>query len=84
MVKDKIIQTDNNHSYYILEELDYNDKKYVLAAEYDEEQDDAKEEDELHVMEIRIEDDSLVTKNIHDDNIARIVTEKLIEKVRAE
>ena len=83
MVKDKIIELENGINYYVIEEIDHNDKKYVLAAMCDLEKEEVNEEDYI-VMEIRIEDDSLVTKNIHDDNIARIVTEKLIEKVRAE
>lgn len=83
MVKDKIIELENGINYYVIEEIDHNDKKYVLAAMCDLEKEEVNEEDYI-VMEIRIEDDALVTKNIHDDNIARIVTEKLIEKVRAE
>lgn len=83
MVKDKIIELENGINYYVIEEIDHNDKKYVLAAMCDLEKEEVNEEDYI-VMEIKIEDDALVTKNINDDNIARIVTEKLIEKVRAE
>ena len=83
MVKDKIIELENGINYYVIEEVDYNDKKYILAAMCDLEKEEVQEEDYI-VMEIKIEDDALVTKNIHDDNIARIVTEKLIKKVRAE
>lgn len=83
MVKDKIIELENGINYYVIEEIDHNDKKYVLAAMCDLEKEEVNEEDYI-VMEIKIEDDALVTKNIKDDNIARIVTEKLIEKVRAE
>lgn len=83
MVKDKIIELENGTNYYVLEETEYNDKKYVLAAQCDLEKEELNEDDYI-VMEIKIEDDALVTKNIHDDNIVRIVTEKLINKVRAE
>jgi hypothetical protein len=83
MVKDKIIELENGTNYYVIEEIDHNDKKYVLAAMCDLEKEEVNEEDYI-VMEIKIEDDALVTKNINDDNIARIVAEKLIEKVRAE
>ena len=83
MVKDKIIELENGINYYVIEEIDHNDKKYVLAAMCDLEKEEVNEEDYI-VMEIKIEDDALVTNNINDDNIARIVTEKLIEKVRAE
>ena len=83
MVKDKIIELENGINYYVIEEIDHNDKKYVLAAMCDLEKEEVNVEDYI-VMEIKIEDDALVTKNIKDDNIARIVTEKLIEKVRAE
>ena len=83
MVKDKIIELDNGVSYYILEELSHNDKKYILAAECDLEKDEINTEDYL-IIEIAIEGENLVTKKIEDEVIAQEITKLLIEKARAE
>ena len=56
MVKDKIIELENGINYYVIEEIDHNDKKYVLAAMCDLEKEEVNEEDYI-VMEIKIEDD---------------------------
>ena len=39
MVKDKVIQMDNGKSYYVLEEIEYQGKKYILTLECDLEKD---------------------------------------------
>ena len=50
-MKDKIYTLANNYSYYVLEELDYEGKKYVLTVECDPKRDSIKE-DELNVFEV--------------------------------
>lgn len=82
MVKDRIIELDNGINYYILEEISYNNKKYILAAlcNLGEETVDA---DKYLVLEIKIEDNNLITADIEDDNLANKVIELLVEKVKA-
>ena len=50
-MKDKIYTLANNYSYYVLEELDYEGKKYILTVECDPKRDTIKE-DELNVFEV--------------------------------
>ena len=81
MVKDKIIELENGTNYYILEEITYNDSKYILAAECNLDTEEVNE-DEYIVQEIKLNNADLVTANIEDDTIAQTVTKLLIEKVR--
>lgn len=81
MIKDKIIELNNGINYYILDEISYNNKKYILAAECDLEQDKLKEENYI-VAEIKVEGADLVTAHIEDKEVAQTVTKMLIEKVR--
>lgn len=81
MIKDKIIELNNGINYYILDEISYNNKKYILAAECDLEQDKLNEENYV-VAEIKVEGTDLVTADIEDEEISQIVTKMLIEKVR--
>lgn len=82
MIRDKLIELTNGINYYILEEITYNNKKYVLAAECDIEKETVNEENYL-VMEIKLENNDLVTADIEDDNEAAIITKMLLEKVRS-
>lgn len=81
MEKDKIIELTNGINYYILEEVSYNNKKYVLAGECDLDK-DAMNEDEYIVMEIKVDGTDLITADIEDSEIAKNVTKMLLDKVR--
>ena len=83
MIKDKIIKMDNGKEYYILTDITYNTKKYLLSVECDLANDDVKE-DEYLVMELVIENDELVIKRIEDDNLALVVTNLLLNKIKNE
>lgn len=80
MIKDKIIKT-NQINYYILEEIEYDNKKYVMAAECDLETDSFNEEKYI-IMEIKIENNELITANIEDMDLASTVANLLIEKIK--
>lgn len=82
MVKDRILDLKNGVSYYILEEIVYNDKKYVMACACDTKSNYVNEDDYV-VMEITINNDDLVLENIKDLEVANVVTKLLIEKVRS-
>lgn len=81
MLKDRVIYLNNNNSYYILEEIEYDYKKYVFAAKCDLEKETINE-DEYVVKEIKLVNNELVTENILDDNLALCVTNLLLEKIR--
>lgn len=83
MIKDKIIEMDNGKNYYILEEVSYNGKKYLLSAECNLEKDEINEEGYI-VMEMIIENEELKINQIKDNELTNIVTNMLINKVRNE
>lgn len=81
MVKDKVMQMENGKSYYVLEDVEYNGKKYVLSLECDLDKDTINEEDYL-VMELSMADGELAIKRIEDDNVAKVVVSLLLNKVK--
>ena len=81
MIKDKVIEMDNKKNYYVLESVEYNDKKYILTVECDLLNDDIKEEN-YFVMEFFMEKEELKIRPIEDDKIATVVTTMLLNKVR--
>lgn len=81
MIKDRIIELENGTNYYIIDDITYNQKKYVLAAECDLEKDTVTE-DRYIVMELKINNNDLFIINIENDDTSKIVTKLLLEKVR--
>lgn len=80
-MKDKVIEIGNKDNIYVIEELDYQNKKYILGAKCDLEKDEV-EKDELVLMEVSFKDGELVVKDV-DDEIAVTVTELIQQKMRA-
>lgn len=80
-MKDKVIEIGNQDNIYVIEELDYQNKKYILGAKCDLEKDEV-EKDELVLMEVSFKDGELVVKDI-DDEMAVTVTELIQQKMRA-
>lgn len=81
MLKDRVIQLDENKSYYVYEEIDYNNKKYILTSECDVDKDLINDEEFL-VMEVVLEDDDLQIKQIKDDNEAKTITALLLNQMK--
>ena len=81
MIKDKIIELTNGVNYYILDEISYSNRQFILAAECDLENDKLEEENYI-VAEIKIEGTELITTIIEDEELAKTITKMLIEKVR--
>lgn len=80
-MKDKIITLQDNKEYYILEELDYENNKYVLCSQCDLKTDSINE-NELSLFKINLKDDNLIINDVPDDNLANLVTNKILEKIR--
>lgn len=81
MVRDKIFQMDNGRSYYVLEEIEYNGKKYLLSVECDIEKDELVNEEDYFVVELAYEDGELMIKKIEDEKLIEVVTILLLNKV---
>ncbi len=80
-MKDKVIEIGNQDNIYVIEELDYQNKKYILGAKCDLEKDEV-QKDELVLMEVSFKDGELVVKDV-DDEMAVTVTELIQQKMRA-
>ena len=80
-MKDKVIKLHNDKDYYILEELEYFGHLYALAAECDLEKDRINE-NELFLMEVRIENDRLIAEEVPDEDRAREVIKEFQKKMQ--
>lgn len=83
MIKDKLITMENGQSYYVIEEVEYNNKKYVLSLECDLDKDTVNEDDYL-VMELELTEDDFIIRNIQDDETAKVVANMLLIKLQKE
>ena len=81
MIKNRIIQMENGRNYYVLEEVEYNNKKYVLSVECDLDKDDIEEDDYL-IMEVALSGNDIVIKNVNSEKVAKIVSSILLEKIQ--
>lgn len=68
-MKDKIIQLKTKDSYYILDEITYQNKRYAYAIPCDLET-DFMNKDIAILMELTIEQQEIIVNEIQDDNIA--------------
>lgn len=78
-MKDKIIKLHNGKDYYMLEEIKYDGKKYVLAAQCDLKEDTINER-ELFLMQIRMDQDHLIAEEVSDDTLANAVINEFQKK----
>lgn len=69
IMKDSILKLKDDKEYYVLEEIIYDNRNFVLAVECNLEKDEIKE-DYLIMMEIKIINDNLVVDEINDDVLA--------------
>ena len=81
MIKDKIITMDNEKEYYVLDDIIYEGRNFIISIECNLKKDEVNEKD-YHIMELTIENNKLAIKKILDEELAKVVTMRLIEKVR--
>jgi hypothetical protein len=81
MVKDKVIQMENGENYYILEEVEYNNRKYAFCLQCDLNEDKLNEDD-YFVVEICLDDENISIKNIENDELAKTVSTLLLQKIQ--
>ena len=78
-MKNSLINLKNGNSFYILEDTIYNNKNYALAVSINE---DGTNKMNVVVMEYYFENGQIMVSEIADDNIAKIVTELLQQKLQ--
>ena len=83
MLIDKVIELDNGVNYYIIEEMDVKNRKFILGKIVDLETDKVKDND-LIVKELVNTNDGVITVNIEDSKEAEAVTKLLLEKAHME
>lgn len=74
-MKDTVIKLKNNDNYYVLEELNYQGKKYIIATKCDLEN-ETLEEDRLVLLEVKLIDNSIGVDEVYDDELAKELIEK--------
>ena len=70
-MKDKIITLNETEKLYVVEELNYNNQKYILVAEYNEEKDEL-DESKISILKVTLENDKLMTNPATNEEIAKI------------
>ena len=80
MLIDKVIELDNGINYYIIEEMDVKDRKFVLCKMEKKKKDTVNSED-LIVKELISINDGVTTADIPDLKEAEAITKLLLEKV---
>lgn len=77
-MKDYVIKLSNGAKAYVLDELEYKNKKYIFAVELDENDEPIKEN--VHSLEVLMNGDKLITKTITDFEIASVVNNLFLTK----
>ena len=79
-MKGKVITVNPMGDFYVIEEIDYQDKKYVLCQNI-EEKNISNTEIELALFEVKIKDEDLILDNVEDET-AKIVTSMIMNKIQ--
>ena len=78
-MKDKIINVNSVGDFYVLEEIDYQNRKFVLCGKCDAEEDI--DLNEFALFEVNIKNDDLIVNNVGED-VASTVTNLLLQKAK--
>ena len=70
-MKDDVITLNGNVKCYVLDELNYKEKRYIFCVQIDE--NDEMIENSTSVFEVLIKDDKLITKAVEDFEVASVV-----------
>lgn len=70
-MKDKIITLNGKEKLYVVEELNHNNKKYILAAAYNEEKDEL-DESKISILKVTLENDKLMTEPATNEEIVEV------------
>ena len=78
-MKEKVIKTSDNIKIFVVDELNYNDNKYIFGFEVTENDDVL--EDKPHTLEVTIEGDSLILNEIENFEIASVVNNMFLARL---
>lgn len=79
-MKNSLIDLKNGSSFYVLEDIMYNNKNYALAVSINE---DDTNKMNVVVLEYYFENGQIMVNEIADDSIAKTVTELLQKKLQS-
>lgn len=79
-MKNSLIDLKNGSSFYVLEDIMYNNKNYALAVSINEDDTDKMN---IVVLEYYFENGQIMVNEIADDSIAKTVTELLQKKLQS-
>lgn len=77
-MKDYVIKLDNGAKAYILNELEYKNKKYIFVVELNELDEPIKTN--VHSLEVQLKGDKLITKTISDFETASVINNLFLSK----
>ena len=77
-MKDNIITLNGNVKCFVVDEMTYKNKKYIFCNELDENEELI--ENAVHVFEIAVKDDKLITKTIEDIEISSVINNLFIAR----
>ena len=83
MLIGKVIELDNGVNYYIVEEMEVKNRKFILAKMVDLQTDKVKDDD-LVIKELINTADGVITANIDEAKEAEAITKLLLEKAHME
>ena len=77
-MKDNVITLNEDIKCFVSDELTYKNKKYIFCIQLDENEELI--ENAVHVFEVAVKDDKLITKAIEDFEIASVVNNLFIAR----
>ena len=78
-MKDKVLKLTDNIKIYVIDEMNYKDKKYIFAFEVTDNDDLI--EDKPYILEVVITNDNLTLNEIEDFETASIVNNLFLARM---
>ena len=80
-MKDKMIETKNGDSLYVMDELTYNNRIFIFSVECDPVTETVKQ-DEFIVMECKMDGKEIGLFDVDDEETGAVVTNMFIERLQ--
>lgn len=80
-MKNKLLKLATGEDYYVLEELTYDNNKYVIGTIVNRKE-ETLNENELIIFKVVIKNEKLALDDILDNKLATIISNKFLEKMR--
>lgn len=79
-MKDNILKLEEDTRVYVLDELEYKNKKYIFTIQLDENNEPI--EENVNALEVYVEDNNLIAKKIEDFEISSIVSNMFLARLK--